>query len=243
MNNPDPAKPTQPIPIVIAHRGDLSQAAENTLSAIEAAIHAGVNLIECDIQLDTDCEPVLLHDADLKRTHRLNKSVFDISSTENTMTQPLNTLAQLLALLDRHPQVIGFLEIKHESISRWGAQTVLKQVLKLLTPERQRHVVITTNITFLHQVRSQGHHNIGCILRDRKADTHTRVKELAPDYLIINQRRIGAAPLWPGPWQWAAYEIGSVAQALKWAAKGVDYVISFNCGELHQQLAALRSET
>jgi|GEM_PF-6684949 len=240
MNNPDSAKPPQRIPAIIAHRGDLDWAPENTLAAIEAAIKNGVSLVECDIQLDAEREPVLLHDADFKRTHRLNQSVFDLNSSEETLAQPLDTLAHLLTLLDQHPQVIAFLEIKHESIRHWGAQTVLDQVLKLLTPERQRHVVITTDITFLHQVRSRGHQNIGCILRDRKADTHARVKELAPDYLIINHRRIGAAPLWPGPWQWAVYEIGSVSQALKWAAFGVDYVISFHCGELHQQLAALR---
>lgn len=225
------------IPKVIAHRGDLSQSRENTLAAITDAIDAGIKFIECDIQLNADKVPVLLHDPSLKRLHGVNESIFESH-------YPLDSLAQLLDTLDQYPDVIAFLEVKFDSIDHWGMDTVLAELLPLLKGQkglagiRQKHVVITTFIPFLKEVRLRGHKNIGCILRDRRADTHAAITELAPDFLIINHRRIGRKPLWAGPWQWAAYEIGSVKQALRWAEVGIDYVISFNCGELYQALQA-----
>jgi glycerophosphoryl diester phosphodiesterase len=50
------------------HRGDPENAPENTLSAFEAAVAAGVDYVETDARLSSDGVIVLLHDDDLDRT-------------------------------------------------------------------------------------------------------------------------------------------------------------------------------
>jgi glycerophosphoryl diester phosphodiesterase len=56
------------IPPVIAHRGASAYAPENTLIAFQKARELGVSMIELDVKLSQDGEPVVLHDDDVKRT-------------------------------------------------------------------------------------------------------------------------------------------------------------------------------
>jgi len=55
-------------PLVIAHRGGRTLAAENTLAAAERALAVGADLWEFDVQLTRDAVPILLHDETLERT-------------------------------------------------------------------------------------------------------------------------------------------------------------------------------
>ncbi len=52
----------------IAHRGARSLAPENTLLSARKGFDSGADLWETDVVLTSDGEPVLLHDADLRRT-------------------------------------------------------------------------------------------------------------------------------------------------------------------------------
>lgn len=54
--------------IVVSHRGDWQVAPENSIGAFQAAIRAGVKVIETDVRLTQDGHCVLLHDATLDRT-------------------------------------------------------------------------------------------------------------------------------------------------------------------------------
>lgn len=54
-------------PLIVAHRGDSSNAPENTAAAIRAAVAAGADLIEFDTRETKDGGLLLFHDADLKR--------------------------------------------------------------------------------------------------------------------------------------------------------------------------------
>lgn len=53
---------------VIAHRGFSARAPENTLSALAAAMDAGADAVEFDLQVTADGVPVLFHDDTLGRT-------------------------------------------------------------------------------------------------------------------------------------------------------------------------------
>ena len=55
-------------PEIIAHRGFSASAPENTLAAFEAAVAAGADRIELDVQLTRNGAPVILHDDLLDRT-------------------------------------------------------------------------------------------------------------------------------------------------------------------------------
>jgi glycerophosphoryl diester phosphodiesterase len=53
---------------IIAHRGYSAAAPENTLAAMDAAVAAGADAVEFDIQVGLGGVPVLLHDGTLDRT-------------------------------------------------------------------------------------------------------------------------------------------------------------------------------
>lgn len=52
---------------VIGHRGARTLAVENSMLALRAALEAGADGVELDVQLSSDGEPVVFHDDDLQR--------------------------------------------------------------------------------------------------------------------------------------------------------------------------------
>ena len=54
-------------PLIIAHRGDVSSAPENTLPAFQRAFESGADGIELDVRLTRDEQLVVFHDRSLKR--------------------------------------------------------------------------------------------------------------------------------------------------------------------------------
>ncbi len=60
-------RPSPSPPLVVAHRGDWHTSRENTVSAVESAVVAGVDAIEVDVQLAADGTLVALHDDTLER--------------------------------------------------------------------------------------------------------------------------------------------------------------------------------
>jgi glycerophosphoryl diester phosphodiesterase len=59
---------TRGVPLIVAHRGASSYAPEHTLAAYELALAQGADLIEVDLHLSADDQPVAIHDATLDRT-------------------------------------------------------------------------------------------------------------------------------------------------------------------------------
>lgn len=64
----------QPVKIV-AHRSGPAPAPENTLSALESAIHDGAAYAEIDVQLTRDAVVVVVHDADLMRVAQDSRNI------------------------------------------------------------------------------------------------------------------------------------------------------------------------
>ena len=58
----------RPIIIVVAHRGLHDEHPENSGPAFRAAVAAGIDWVECDVQESIDGAPVILHDETLDRT-------------------------------------------------------------------------------------------------------------------------------------------------------------------------------
>jgi glycerophosphoryl diester phosphodiesterase len=76
----------QPVPIVIAHRGDEAYAPENTLSAFKQAADKGTDAVEFDVKLTSDNEVIVLHDQTVNRT---------TNGTGNVAKLPLAALQEL----------------------------------------------------------------------------------------------------------------------------------------------------
>ncbi|WP_241673369.1 glycerophosphodiester phosphodiesterase family protein [Ewingella americana] len=60
--------PENPDVLVIAHRGAWQTTPENSLAALDEAIHLGADIIEIDAQTTADAQLVVIHDAHLDRT-------------------------------------------------------------------------------------------------------------------------------------------------------------------------------
>ena len=69
-------------PLIIAHRGDCSHAPENTLAAFQIAIDKGADGVEFDVRISKDGVPVVIHDANLKRTGGRAENVADLTAIE-----------------------------------------------------------------------------------------------------------------------------------------------------------------
>jgi glycerophosphoryl diester phosphodiesterase len=62
-------------PIVFAHRGDCAHAPENTLAAFKMAADKGATAIELDVNLSSDKQVIVIHDASVDRTTNGNGNV------------------------------------------------------------------------------------------------------------------------------------------------------------------------
>ena len=61
--------------LIIGHRGAAGLAPENSIAALRAGLKDGADVLEFDVRLTADNVPVVLHDADLNRTHKLRQSI------------------------------------------------------------------------------------------------------------------------------------------------------------------------
>ncbi len=62
---PRAADPSRPRPWVIAHRGLVGPAPENSLDAFRAAIELGADWVECDVRRDARGDLIVFHDAEV----------------------------------------------------------------------------------------------------------------------------------------------------------------------------------
>lgn len=118
------------VPRVVAHRGNSSVAPQNTLAAFEAAWHAEADVIEIDVQLTADGEPVVIHDDTVDATTSGVGRVADLdAATLRGLDagswfspafggQRVPTLAEVIDFLLRRPGIDLLLELKGE----WTAE-------------------------------------------------------------------------------------------------------------------------
>ena len=69
-------------PLIIGHRGASVLAPENTLASFSRAITDGADGFEFDVRLSRDQVPVVIHDADLRRTGNQNLTVADLTAEQ-----------------------------------------------------------------------------------------------------------------------------------------------------------------
>lgn len=96
--------------IVIAHRGDHTNAPENTLQAYRNAIKIDADYIEIDLRMTKDSQLIIMHDENLKRMTGLDRKVSELTWKE-----------------------ISMLEIKNKEHPEWGKHRVplFSEVLNL----------------------------------------------------------------------------------------------------------------
>jgi len=99
----------------IAHRGASAYEPENTLRAFARAIEMGATLIELDVHLSRDGQPVVIHDADLSRTTtgtgRVSELTLDeIQRFDAGLGEHVPTLEEVIDLVSGQIQL--YIELK-----------------------------------------------------------------------------------------------------------------------------------
>ncbi len=243
-------------PILIAHRGYAKRYPENTLIAIEAALKAGANYVEFDVQLTKDGVPVVLHDANLKRTTGTNKRIFNLNHDQldgilvnEALIHPrkfakvgIPTLAAVVELFRQWPNARALVEIKQESLDTFGIEKVIKALLHTCEPIIDRCILIAYDDLSLRCGRAMGFKKIGWILTKYNDEALSIATGLAPDFLICNYTKIpkNATGLWRGPWKWAFYEVIEPKVAHELAALGAHFVETMAVAEMLKDKALLK---
>jgi glycerophosphoryl diester phosphodiesterase len=152
-------------PWIIAHRGFKKKYPENTLIAFQAAMDAGVSMIELDVTLSRDRKLVVIHDATLERTTNGYGSVHDHTLAElkqldagswfhaDFADERLPELSEVLDLVNG--RVITNIEIKSNAYEpHHPADAIEKQVVDLVKQKKALDAVLISSfkVEILRQV-------------------------------------------------------------------------------------------
>jgi len=239
------------IPELIAHRGYAARYPENTMPAMKAAVELGARYLECDVQLSADLVPVLFHDLTLERQCGQKGTIHDYPLTrlrEFSAGCPdrfgirfsgvkIATLAELVELLVDHPRVVPFIELKHNSLVRFGPEQMLSIVIQGLAALRDRAVLISYDIEALRVARAKGWSQVGAVLDSWLDSGNAELLDLAPEYLFCAFEGLPARGrvAFPGA-RPAVFEVAEPELARSLASRGVELIETFSFAEMQKGL-------
>lgn len=237
---------------LIAHRGYARHYPENTLLSFTAAVKAGADAVELDLQFAADGTPMVLHDRELYRTTGHRARVDDLDADQLTMLnaheplrfgdrfrgEPIPTLAQASRLLADLRAERVFLEIKPDTADRTPLPATLARVLADSEPLGGRRVIISYMHTIVELAASRPGIETGWVLPVYDGDHLERARGLSPDYLLCDLARLpaGRAPLAAGCWHWTVYEVATADQAHMLLQRDVTHLETMAIGELRREL-------
>lgn len=239
---------------LVAHRGYPAAFPENTLLGYQQAVVHGATCVETDVQCTRDGVPVLYHDANTRRLSGVRGSVLDRTLEElgglsacypkrfgdRFTGTPIPTLKAFAGWLAQHPSVTAFIEIKRQSLRRFGAERVMAWVMDALQGVETRCVIISFDDRCLEH--AAGHYRVatGWVLPGWNKDSASRARELSPAYLFAEDVQLPERPedIWSGPWRWAVYVIDDLDAALSYVERGVHLVETDAIGDLLDQYRA-----
>lgn len=234
-----------PIPsFLVAHRGLAAREIENTLPALEAAADAGAIHIEVDVQLSQDGIPVLYHDRDLQRLAGIPGPVANYRSQELgklTLNQegrppaPLAPLSALVSLLQRHPALHVFVELKRVAIASADSDTLIAAVTDTLAPVLSRCTLISYDYDAVATLKQRGL-PVGWVVEGDPSAWRQQADKLQADYVFADIEDI-SLPLPAAPWQWVIFEVTDPAIACRLIRAGNTLVESFDIAGLTNSLS------
>jgi glycerophosphoryl diester phosphodiesterase len=238
-------------PQLIAHRGYSECYPENTLAGLEAALSAGADCIEFDVQFSKDGVPVVIHDNELRRTTGMDGFVNQTTAAQLASIyageeqrfgdqfshERIPTLIAVLKLLDQWPNATAFVEIKEETVEHFGVEAVARQMISELASYDNRCVLISFDYAVIEAAKRLGIKRTGWVIRKWGDDSLLLAQKIKPDVLLCNYEKIPDIDnvLWQGPWQWALYDVVDSDIALRWIHRGVHFIESWDVGGLLSQ--------
>lgn len=128
-------------PLVIAHRGASAFAPENTLAAFRLAIALGADGVEMDVQLSSDAQAVVIHDARVNRTTNATGPVASFTAAE---LQELDAGGWFERRLIMRPRLRALLERERGQGLSYSQEPVptLHSALALLASAQLRRIYV-----------------------------------------------------------------------------------------------------
>jgi len=246
------------LPELIAHRGNAAEFPENTLEALASAVELGVRYVEFDVQLTADHVPVVFHDANLVRVAGRSECVHELDWRQLAgipIGEPARfgsrfahlrptALAGLAEALPGWRDVTAFVEIKRSSLRRFGHEVVLDRVTAALRDVLDQCVWISFDLACVEALRRKTGARIGWVL-ERYDDVSLRDAQAAgPDFLFADVERMPPemTGLWPGPWDWAIYEVQDLETARRCRRLGAQFVETMTVRKMVDAFAAVRPD-
>lgn len=233
---------------LIAHRGYPDRYPENTRSSFEAAVAAGASWLETDIQFSRDRAAVLYHDGTLDRTSGLSghpwdhdvEQLYQIGAAyserfgEQFGGEPIMSLTQFVTWATPHAKLRLLIELKKETLNKFGVPDTVDTVVETLRPIADRCVVISFITEALEHCRQISDHRLGWVLPEYSPDSERIAHSLQPDFMICNLQRLPPShePLWDGDWQWMVYPINDAEVAFQQTLRGIQHIETDKIGSL-----------
>ena len=169
-------------PIIVGHRGAAGVAPENTLFAFEAALQAGADGVEFDVQRTRDGHLVVFHDEDITRT------------TSGTGMLPDHTLAEMQALDTGSwfdPRFAGARIVTLHEFFTWMRENDMLMFLEMKEPFRypgiEQQIIDTIRaFDFVDRVQVRSFYHAHLL------EFHQRAPEMAISELWLNHLPWGA---------------------------------------------------
>jgi len=234
---------------LVAHRGLAARCPENTLASVRGALAAGATRVEIDVQLSADAVPILMHDGDLRRMCGDPRAVADVPALELAQLRAAEAgrfgarfaSERVATLAEFAHEIAGagahaYVELKSESIARFGAAAVLAAIEAPLRPLAGHCTLISFDLTILALARTRLPHPVGPVLTAGSELCAPYIAALAPSVLFCDDRKLPAGPL-DAPAPLCIYEVSSAARARELAARGVALFETFDVERLARELA------
>jgi len=239
-----------PAPILVAHRGYSGRYPENTLLAYQAAYQHGARYMELDLQLSSDRVPVLHHDSSLMRMANVDADVRDTKAKhfkamsaayakrfeDEFADNEFTTFKKYCKWMARHSDVTTFVEIKQESIDRFGIPVFMDEVHKriLATDTEPQCVIISFNHEVIEYTRKISSLRTGWVLPKWNDKNRELADQLKPDFLFCDKELLprNDENVWQGSWQWAIYNLDDVTSAIAMANRGMPFLETNQIGTL-----------
>lgn len=240
----------------VAHRGWQKHYPENTLIGFEEAIKVGATNIELDVQLNADARPYCFHDATLLRMCKAPGNIWDYTNAElselfasesgrlgdDYNTEPLCPLSDVVDLLQRHPHVTAYIEIKAESIHHFGREVVLKRITDCLQDTAKQCAVISFDLDILLLAKRQGWQLLLPVFDKWPDWQQEKLRELDAKTAFIDAKAIpDDTALEEQETALVIYEVGNAQQARYWLSRGAHAVETYAIGELLRDFGLARA--
>lgn len=227
---------------LVAHRGFAAQYPENTLASVRAALKLGLKWVEIDAQLSLDGVPLVYHDPTLSRVSGRRGDLRRLAWNElkglpahepgrfgaRFSRERISSLARVAALFKGKGSARLFVELKEESLKRFGRAFMLSQVLAALGPAARRCILISFDEEVLAMARAATRLPLGPVLRRWGRLKSRFIRALKPEFVFCGTRRLpGKGSLKLKGSKLCVYEVPDPAEGRALVRRGVDLIETF----------------